>query len=430
MNVLHVSIWNHRCAIADFTEHIVRHLADHQIASEVFPLDAAELRHLTTAEFLSKMDCCAQRAAGFDLIHVQHHFGLYSGTGGLHGSLVHFGHLLSTLEAVGRPVVVTFHAEPEFAGMLDAEFPRESIPEPEIAASLKWLKRKMRHWHIMRLWSKRVVPFFARRSDRFRALTLTRMGRVRMIDSGFAAENVTYWPHGILQRDPRNSGITRDQAKARLGLPADSILLSIFGFVLGYKGHLPAAQALKTLPPQYRLAIVGGPHPENATDKTLNSVLEAWEGEDPERLIVTGYASRETIDLYHAATDICLAPHLAGFNDGSGSICWALTSGRPTIASHIPPFSEIHAEGDCLRLCTPNAVHELAWHIQKLSDDVELQQKLAMNALQFAARHSWSRVAADLVDIYREMTGVAGRIGERAANNAAPGVRVPLRKVA
>src|SRR5204862_4647700 len=131
------------------------------------------------------------------------------------------------------------------------------------------------------------------------------------------------------------------------------------------------------------------------------------------RLMITGFAPRETIDLYHAATDICLAPFLPGNISGSASATWAFTSGKPTIATNIPAFAEIQQAVDCLLLCTPNAVHELAWHVQQLAGNPALQSKLSQNALQFAALHSWERVIEGLIVTYRGMTAVAGSNSSR-----------------
>jgi glycosyltransferase involved in cell wall biosynthesis len=245
---------------------------------------------------------------------------------------------------------------------------------------------------------------------------------MEMIGSGMAPQCVSVVPLGCQLPDPSSPKIDRAQAKAKLGLAPDAILLTIFGFVTAYKGHLPAVQALKKLPKQYHLAIVGGPHPENSIDRTLNSVLEVWEGEDPARLIVTGYVPRETVDLYHAAGDICLAPFLAVNPTGSASITWALTSGKPTIASNIPAFAEIQAETDCLLLCMPGAVHELAWQIQRLAADQPLQHRLAQNAMRFCEQNSWACVVERLLAVYQEMNGFSYRqagAAQQASRHAA-----------
>jgi len=49
------------------------------------------------------MDRFADRAAGFDLVQVQHEFGLFCGSGRLRESILRFGRLLSALKEAGRP---------------------------------------------------------------------------------------------------------------------------------------------------------------------------------------------------------------------------------------------------------------------------------------------------------------------------------------
>ena len=408
MRVLHLSTWRQRCGIADFTENIVTHLARRGVESEVFPLNTGELRYATAAELRHELDRARQMAADFDLVHIQHEFGLFAGSGGLFESIWNFAHVLSGLRAANRPAVVTFHGEPAFQSLVPAA---ESAGTGGVAA-IQSLVRKFRTRRVIRkldkLWRRQVVPFFDGRLGSFRALVHTPRTRLGLVNSGPAPQCVSVMPMGHSLRDPAFHCADRAQAKARLGLTPDSILLTIFGFVTGYKGHSLAVQALKKLPPHYHLGIVGGPNLANSSDTTLNSLLETWDGEDPRRLMITGFAPRETIDLFHAATDICLAPFLPGNLAGSASATWAFTSGKPTIASNIPAFAEIQQVADCLLLFTPNAVHELAWHIQQLAGNPALQQRLAQNALIFAAEHSWERVIAGLVGVYEEMTGRAG----------------------
>ena len=415
MKVLHLTTWRQRCGIADFAESIVTHLARQGVESEVFPLSTAALRYSTATDLRSEFDRALRMAVDFDLVHVQHEFGIFAGSGGLFESIVNFSHVLAGLHRANRPTIVTFHGEPAFAGLV----PSAESQGPGGAAALQALVRKLRTRRVIRklerLWQREVATYFDGRPGSFRSLVHTPRTRLGVIRSGLSPQCVSVMPMGHALRDPAFLHANRDEAKARLGLPHDSILLTIFGFVTAYKGHLLAVQALKKLPAQYHLAIVGGPNLANSSDATLNSILEAWDGEDPQRLKVTGFAPRETIDLYHAATDICLAPFLPGNLAGSASATWALTSGKPTIASNIPAFAEIQQAADCLLLCTPNAVHELAWHIQQLAGNPALQSKLAQNALQFAALHSWERVIEGLVGTYREMTSLPG--SNRPASN-------------
>ena len=422
MKILHMSTWKQRCGIADFAENMVSHLAPLGVENEVFAIDLPRTRYMTSAEFRCELDHGIAMAAGCDLVHMQHEFSLFAGSGGLEDSIGHFAYLLSGLHAIQRPVAVTFHTEPTFSTLL-------TVPDPRpggaggAAATLEWLIRKTRvrrrAARLQRLWLKRVAPFFAGRADSFRALAPTPRMRLGLVNSGCARKSVTLRPHGIAERDASYLTISRDEAKVRLQLPADSVLLTIFGFVAAYKGHSLAVDALKKLPAKYHLAIVGGPSPTDSSDLTLDSIFETWQGEAPDRLHVTGYAPRETIDLYHAATDICLAPFRPEFHSGSASIGWALSSGKPIIATNIPAFVEVQRGGDCLLMCTPNSVHELAWHIRRLAGDRQLQHKLAQNALNYAQRHSWRQVSRALLDMYREMIGSAPGNGAAIASTVA-----------
>jgi len=408
MRVLHLSTWKARCGPADGAASLVKALADLSVESEVFPLEVNALRYSTSDEFRAEMDRFAEKTAGFELVLVQHEFGLFCGSGGLRESILHFGHLLSALKAAGRSVAVVFHTSPSFPG-LTADAAHSADAASNLFSALqsygrRWRSRRLAAW-LSSLWRSRVTPHFSGKPGGFRGLALARHVRLGLVGSGCAPDAVTLWPRGIVDRDRAALSLDPAKAKAALGIASDSVLLTIFGFIGGYKGHLVAVQALKNLPPRYHLAVLGGTNINYPSDRTLDAMLAAWEGEDPRRLIVTGYAQRETIDRYHAATDICVAPFRPNFHSGSGSICWSLSSGKPTIASNIPAFAEIQEEADCLLLCTPEAPRELAWQIENLAGNLALQRRLAQNALEFVARHCWSRAATKLLDIHAEMTG-------------------------
>lgn len=409
MKVLHVSTWRQRCGIADYAASLVEHLAPLGVSAAVFPLNTAALKYATDAERREQMAQAPRMAAGCDLVHVQHEFTIFAGAGGLFESIWNFSRLLVDLRNTGRPVVVTFHSEPAFSGFVPAA-PRSGSGGSLAAAQnlVQELRRRRVIGKLERLWRKDVASFFDGSRGNFRGLVHNPRTRSAIARSGIPAASISVLPLGHTLRDRSFLSADRAQAKASLGLPADSVLLTIFGFVTAYKGHLVAVEALKKLPPRFHLAVVGGPHPANQSDRTLNTMLEMWEGEDPGRLMITGFAPRDTIDRYHAATDLCLAPFLPGNTAGSASATWAFTSGRPTIASNIPAFAEIHEATDCLELVTPGAVHELCWQIQRLADDPVRQEQLVRNALQFAEENSWPRIAGRLAELYCEMTARSG----------------------
>lgn len=406
VNVLHFTTWNQRCGVADFAANIIDQLDRLGIENEIFPVPTHETKLMTRTELLDFLRLFPQRAEAFDLVHIQHQNGFFAGSDGIAEAVENFVQVLESFRQSGQPVVVTFHEEPSFwaAHGGDPDFAVD-VRSPW-TARVKTLIRQLRGLptgSALREGWRKLIAFFDGNSGQFRALVHTRRTRLGLIRSGFAPNSVGVMPLGFELRDAARLNCDRQQAKRTLGLPENSLLLSIFGFVAEYKGHPLAVEALRKLPPEYHLAIVGGVHPENQSDLTLDRVLQVWEGEDPNRLIITGYADRETIDRYHAATDICLAPFVPSPLSASASLTWALTSGKPTIASNIPAVAEVQRDADCLLLFTPNAVHELAWKIQKLACDPSLQNTLVHNALRYAEANTWIKVVKGLVAVYQDM---------------------------
>lgn len=406
MKILHLSPWGRRCGVADFTGDIVSHLPKCGIESQVTPLPVSRWRYLTFDEYRRDVAQMIAPAARHDLVHVQHEFSLYFGPGGLLESIARFGYLLDGLKSTGVPVVVTIHTAPAF-----------SVLEPPVSVGTVGgldgtIARCVRSWRRKRLlgrlateWRRRVARHFGDAPGGCRALVFTPRTRCEVVQSGFPPAAVSVVPLGYTLRGAGYHDSDPIAAKRQLGYADDAVVLTMFGFVSAYKGHLTAVRALKKLPARYCLAVVGGPNLNDEQDRTLDQMLELWEGEDPARLRVTGYATRDVIDRYHAATDICLAPFSPTNLAGSASSGWALTSGKPTLASNIPALAEIHEVAGCFQLFTPGAVHELAWQIERLAADRALGQELGRRGLQFAAQHSWDNVVEQLVAFYRQMTG-------------------------
>ncbi len=192
-------------------------------------------------------------------------------------------------------------------------------------------------------------------------------------------------------------------------MPRHCTLLSQFGFIAGYKGCEWSVRALELLPENYYLAIVGGRHPDAPGEGTLNRILEMWHGRDPKRLRVTGFVSEEERDLYHAASDICLAPYVWQGLTASAAAGWAITSGKPVIASTIPAFREINDVYDCMLTVPPGMVHELVWQIGRLNASSKLQHQLTENAKRYAEDHCWDKIARQYATQFEELAAAGHR---------------------
>lgn len=376
-----LTTWQTICGIADFSASLRAALIAQGVDVSIVPIDRDELAFLSKAELLEAFVESAHRLSDYDVAHIQHEFGFFLGSYGMPASINAFARLLRELGKARTQTLVTFHTAPpfSFAGARRAQLGLD---------------------HILRLeWRQRVARQFARPG--VLGIPQSRFLRRILLDSGLPESSLAFIPHGA---PPLRSPCTdQASAKARLGYSQETRLLVIVGFLSGYKGHLIAARALKHLPTQYQLAIVGGPHP-NGTDDTYDRVLAYKARSDKHgRIRITGYVSPEDRANYLDAADIVLAPYLDARLAATGSVLWALASGRPVLASSIPLFRELNLESPRMMLSTPGAPAELAERIRLLDEDESTKKQLVSNASDYVSSVSWERIATQYLCHYREL---------------------------
>ena len=402
LSVLHFSSWKVRCGIADYTADLVGGLNRHGVSNTAVPIEAAQNKTMSQAEMLRQYADLAKQARDHDLVHIQHEYSFFSAASMTQAN-TNFAICLDGIVKTGKPVVITFHSE----------------PPPGVASAFKAplglkarIKRKIKKTLLKAVGRAKeplpeldAVAIFNRHRDNFQAIVHTRRTRMSKMMLGYAGEHISVVPMGY---KPRSNGIFIDKAEAkrRLNLPADCKLLSLFGFISRYKGPHVAASALRLLPPDYHLALVGGLHP-NSTEPILNEVLKIWHNQDPNRLKITGYLPEPEVDLWQAATDISLAPYLEIGMSGSAGITWAISSGKPVIASKTVTFREIQEDSDAMLMVAPNSPYELAWQIKRLTESPEMAADLVRKAQAYADDCSWERTAERVINIYKQFPSVA-----------------------
>ena len=165
-------------------------------------------------------------------------------------------------------------------------------------------------------------------------------------------------------------------------LPADAVLIGVFGFINEYKGIGTAIQAMQHLPKNYHLLIFGGVHPQEITprqklhpyigklfehgfvDATLYDKLGEFAGEGAPRLVVEadrglpellGRHPKDLSDRIHfmgaqaeieflsgmAVCDAVVFPYLEVGQSSSGPISQALELGCRIVASRTHTFLEL-----------------------------------------------------------------------------------------
>lgn len=383
MRILHVSTWDTPCGIATYCGNLVRALDGRGIRNDVYPIAAHIWRSLVAGDVADLIADIAGQARGYDLVHVQHEHGLFGHAVSYKAAARNYGTILRGIRAGGTPVVTTFHTGPLGSGPAPHRF---SLPGT------------IKSWGRRIAWRKHVSSCFGPRADGTVAIVHSPATRRALIKRGIPTAAVHVIPHGCLpQRDLRIDSLS---AKGRLGLPPSSVLVTMFGFVGGYKGHDIAVRTLARLPERFHLAICGGAHPES-NDRAFATVLRLVKklGLD-QRVTITGWLPEETAGLYAAATDVCLAPYRDDTLSASGAITWALASGRPIVASKIPAFQGICREQPCMLLATPGMIDEIAWAVEKLVAEPDFSHGLVTAARRYTETHSWQETARKTQDLY------------------------------
>lgn len=372
-----LSTWKTACGIADFTANFASTIEKLGQEVEVVPIDRDANKYLSRAELTTEFQELAERLSTYDVVHIQHEFGFFTGAYGLVESVDNFHRMLRYLRGTRCRVVVTFHSAPPFRGA------RTGVGSVAREAILRGA------------WRTRVAGDI--RKGSVQVVAPTRFLRRLLIDSGIGASSIDVIPQGSPAPASSTNG---SEAKVSLGYEISSRLLVVLGFVSEYKGHRVALDAMRQLPEQYHLAVVGGPHPQ-VNEHSYDRILErSARLKLASRVRLTDYVPRAEFDLYLAAADIVLAPYTYLELANSAAISSALASGRPVIASRIPAFEELNQGLPRVLLATPNAPSELARRIVQLDQDELLKQELVANALAYVRDTSWDLVAERYLSLY------------------------------
>jgi beta-1,4-mannosyltransferase len=135
--------------------------------------------------------------------------------------------------------------------------------------------------------------------------------------------------------------ISREQARARLGLSRDAAVMVFFGRVVEYK-NLPAlVEATRALPStlgerELKLVVAGKPRTEK-----LERELRAASAGDPRILLDLARVPRDQAQVYFRAADLIVLPYREILNSGSAVL--ALSFDRPVLMPALGAAEDLKA---------------------------------------------------------------------------------------
>jgi glycosyltransferase involved in cell wall biosynthesis/CBS domain-containing protein len=317
-----------------------------------FQIDREEVSsYIEAAHYINRSD--------IDVVNLQHEFGLFGGTWG--------EHILAFLKEVEKPVITTLHTV---------------LQEPVKDA-------------------KRVMEGILKFSDH--VIVMARVG-IRILEQlyGTYADKIQYIPHGC----PNVPFISSAPVKQGLGLD-DRIILSTFGLISRGKG---IEYAIKAMPyvvkvePNALYLVIGETHPEvrkHEGESYRQSLLDLVGdlGLDNNVRFVNRFLDKSELINFLQASDVYILPYPNREQISSGTLLYALSTGKAIVSTPFLHAEEVMSEGAAMR-CEFKDPESLADSVIGLLKFGDIHDKIERRAYQYSRDMIWPNVAMQYVNLF------------------------------
>ena len=374
IRVAYVSTYPPReCGIAAYTTHLVESASWFCSGAVTSPVIVAvndrgahynyeiRVRAQIDADDIRSYERVAQylNASDVDVVNLQHEYGIYGGEWG--------GYIIEFLHMIRKPVVTTLHTLLE-----------EPVPD-----------------------AKRVLEQILEHSDL--VVVMAKVGmKILERQYGRSTNRIRYIPHGC----PNVPYIGTATMKKSLGLQ-NRIVLSTFGLLSSGKGIEYAIQALPQIQrerPELLYLIIGETHPEvrkregETYRQFLLDLVESLGMENNVRFVNRFLAENELIN-YLQATDVYVIPYPNREQISSGTLSYAMSTGRAIVTTPFLQAEEVISNGAALK-CEFNDPDSIAECVNTLLKDRQNRQKFRRTAYEYSRAMIWPNVAMKYVNAY------------------------------
>lgn len=344
----------------------------------------AEVTCQIAQEHVADYRIAAQRinASQADLVLVQHEYGIFGGPAGTH--------LLTLLDRVQAPVIVTLHTV---------------LEQPNAD-------------------QRRVIEALARRATTL--IVMAEKGRDILVRvHGIAPNRIAVVPHGV----PDRPLLAADLVKPQFGFDGHRVLLT-FGLLSPNKGIETLIRALPeivSVHPDTLYVVLGATHPhlvarEGEAYRERLKALAAELGVQDAVRFVDGFIDQERLLDYLQSADVYVTPYLNETQITSGTLSYAVALGRPVVSTPYWHAAELLSDG--LGVLVPFEDSEgFAREIVSLLDDPRRLADMGQRAYAVGRSMVWARLAQAYVEIGRD---AVSRRPVRIAATARPGARVAV----
>lgn len=368
------------CGIATYSENYLECMQDStEIENTVFEISPYETRPMSESELEPVLEKLKQELKHHDVFHINHEFGLYW--------FKQFQRIVETASETGKKIIVTFHMSPSIAikpVALGGLSPKNVVG---------YLRKRL---HNKRMKARNVAPL--QLADAI--IVHSKITSDSLQAFGVDGSKIKVMPHPVYPRTTKKTTLITEQLRTG----RNDIIFCISGFLHRAKGAIPAVKALKYLPDNYKLALIGGVKADSDHVEYEDKVMDLVDALNlKDRVYITGVVEdHEELKALIGECDVAVFPYdriyYAGVN--SGSIGLALSNDLPVIAYPTNTMSEMAAGADgAVVLCETFAYYELARELKRI--DIAKQRELSK---AYATKMSWANASKDLARFYRQIT--------------------------
>ena len=298
-------------------------------------------------------------------MNLQHEYGLFGGVWG--------EHVIAFLERLEKPVVTTLHTVLQ-----------EPIPD-----------------------AKRVLEGVLQHSRH--AIVMARVG-IAILEQiyGTLADKVRYIPHGC----PNVPYIGSGQLKPRLGLEG-RVVLSTFGLISRGKGIEYAIEALPLIikeEPRTLYLVIGETHPEvrkhegESYRQQLLNLVESL-GIEENVKFVNRFLPKNELLRYLQATDVYIIPYPNREQISSGTMLYALSTGKAIVTTPFLHAEEVISE-NCAMRCDFRVPSSITKSVLTMLQHEDVHKGYEERAYNYSRGMIWANVAMKYVNLFYETLGL------------------------
>jgi glycosyltransferase involved in cell wall biosynthesis len=382
VKVLHFSSRYEECGVAKYLDHYLKGMVDADgIENEYFEVSPYQTPEMSESDLNAMADKLKDKLESFDILHIQFEFAIYA-----HDS---FRRIVEAGKQSGKKVVITIHISPDQHGASKPVHLRGLGPHSFVT----YLKQKRNQANFISLY---IEPF--RKADLILVHNEPTIASLKRF--GVKPENIKKTIHPVqVYPDPPKS----DHIHNKLHWQDGDVIYCTIGFLHRYKGLFDAVRALKFLPSNYKLAILGGMKEDSDDVELYNKLTDLIDSLGlQERVYITGYVrGDDKLNALIRECDVCIYAYDRVYyaNVSSGSFNLAFANGRPLIAYPVVTSKEIASLSDgAVVLCETFAYYELARELKRI--DPAKQSELSK---RYAEKMSWPKMSKELASIYKNL---------------------------